>query len=185
MKKRIKKHIDNKNLVKVNLADDEGYSMINFNGIIFDQNDQYLLMSDFYDFNYDGFVVVRKSDISEIKRTDNESFFDSIIEKEGIKEIIIQKAFDLNFKLDEFPEMFSKLKELGVPVIIERLYESESKFQIGPITKVEKKKVFIDYFNAKGEYDMKPVTSKYKDITYFKLDSPYANMFFKYSKRIE
>ncbi len=185
MKKRIKKYIDAKNFVKVYLADDDGFTLTHFEGIIFDQNEKFILMSDFDDFNYDGFVVARMTDISEIKKTDNESFFDSIIEKEGIKEVILQKASDLKFKLSDFPEMFNSLKELGGAIIIECLYETESKFQIGPVSKVEKKKVFIDYINAKGEYDLKPVTSKYKDITYFKLDSPYANMFFKYSKRVE
>lgn len=53
--------------------------------------------------------------------------------------------------------MFNKLKEIGKAIIIERLYENDSIFQVGPIYKVEKKKVFIDYFNAKGEYDLKPV----------------------------
>ena len=184
MKKKIKKHIDAKNFVKVYLADDEGFTLIHFEGIIFDQNEKFILMSDFEDFNYDGFVVARKSDILEIKCANNESFFDSIIEKEGIKEVLLQKASDLNFKLSDFAEMFNTLKEIGGAIIIERLYETESKFQIGPVSKVEKKKVFIDYIKARGEYDLKPVTSKYKDITYFKLDSPYANMFFKYSKRV-
>lgn len=185
MKKRIKKHIDEKHYVKVYISDEQGINLTHFEGIIFDQNEKYILMSDFEDFHYDGFVVAKKSDISEIKRTDNESFFDSIIDKEGIKETIIQKAVNLGFKLGDFPYMFNLLKELGTAIIIERLYEKESKFQIGPVIKVDKKKVYIDYFNAKGEYDLKPITSKYKDITYFKLDSQYANLYFKYSNRIE
>lgn len=97
MKKRIKKHIDKQNFVKIYLADDEGSTLTHFEGFIFDQNDKYILMCDLEDFNYDGFVVARKSDISEIKRTDNEALFDSITEKEGLKATIIKKATNLDF----------------------------------------------------------------------------------------
>jgi hypothetical protein len=185
MKKSIKKHIENKNFIKVYISDNEGVNLTHFEGILFAQNDKYILMSDFEDFNYDGFVIVRKSDISEIKRTENEIFFDTILEKEGIKEIILQKKSEINFRLSDLPEMFSTLNELGKAIIIEQLYENKSKFLIGPITKVSKKKVYIDYFNAKGEFDLKPIATKYKDITYFKIDSPYANTFLKYSKKIK
>lgn len=185
MKKRLKKHIEEQNFVKIYLADEDGFELTHFEGIIFDQNEDFILMCDLEDFSYDGFVVFRKSDISEIKRTDNEIFFDSIIKNEGIKEELIQKASSLDFSLGSMTEMFSKLFDDKQAIIIERLYETKTKFQIGPISKVVKKKVFIDYFNAKGEYDLKPVTSKFKDITYFRIDSPYSNLFFKYSKRID
>lgn len=185
MKKRIKKHIDNQSFVKVYLADKEGFELTHFQGIIFSQNEKFILMCDLEDFNYDGFVVARKSDISEIKHTDNEHFYNVIIEKEGIKKTLIKTFEALDFKLGNQLDMFEQLLKLNLPIIVERLYETESKFQIGPIKKLVKKKLYIDYFNAKGEYDLKPVSSKFKDITFFKFDSPYANLFFKYSKRIE
>ncbi len=185
MKKRIKKHIDNKNYVKVYLADDDGFNLTNFEGIIFDQNDKFIFMSDFKDFNFDGFVVAKKSDITEIKRTEKETFIDTIFQKEGIKDAIIEKASLLNFKLGNFHEMFENLKKLGQAIIIERLYKGETVFQIGPVSKVEPKKVFIDYINAKGEYDLKPVTSKFKDITFIQFDNPYANMYFIYTRSID
>jgi hypothetical protein len=184
MKKRIRKHIKEKNFVKVYLVDDKGINLTHFTGIIFDQNKEHILMCDLEDFNYDGFVVAKKSDISEIKRTANELFFDSIISREGIKQMIIQKAADLNFKLGVFPDMFNSLKKIGTAIIIENLYGSDSIFQIGPINKVGKKRVYIDYFSANGEYDLKPASSKYENITFFKFDCPYANQYFKYSKKI-
>lgn len=185
MKKRIKKYIDSKSYVKVYLADYEGFELTSFGGIIVEQNEKFILMSDLNDFNFDGVVIVRKSDISNVKRSINESFFDTIIEKEGIKQAIIQRTANLNFKLGDFTEMFISLKELGIAIIIEQLYANVSKFQVGPVSKVDKKKVFLDYFNANGEFDFKPVTSKFKDITFVRIDSPYANLFFKHVKWIE
>lgn len=184
MKKTIKKHIDKQDFVKVYLSDDNGFSMIHFEGIVFDQSEKFVLMCDFEDFKFDGFVVFRKSDISEIKRSENESFVDSIIEKEGLKSSIIQKAANLDLNLDGFKEIVETLKVIEQPVIIEHLYDSKPRFHIGPITKIKGKKVYVDYINAKGEYDLKPVVSKFKEITYIKFDSLYANLFFKYAKRI-
>ena len=185
MKKRINKHIDKKHYVKVYIEDKNGYSITHFGGIIFEQNEEHVLMCDMYDFNYDGFVVVRKSDISEIKRTENEKFFDRILDKEGIKKLILKKMKILSLKLDTYARMFSALKAKGLPVIIECRYGKKDLFQIGPIAKVKGKKVLVNYFNASGEYDLKPVISEFKNITFFRVDTEYANIFFKYAKAVE
>jgi hypothetical protein len=185
MRKRIQKHIDKKEYVKIYLSDKKGYSLINFSGIIFNQNESFILMSDFNDFNFDGFVIIRKSDVSEIRKSENETFIDQILNKEGIKNEILNKSKSLDFLLSDFKEMFVDLEQKGKAIIIERLYEKESKFHIGPISKVEKKKVFINYFSAKGEFDLIPLVSKFKEITYFRIESPYANLYHKYSKTVD
>lgn len=185
MKKRINKHIEKKDLVKVYLADNNGFDLINFTGIIFAQNEEFIVMSSLYDFNEDGYVVISKSDISEIKKGENEQFYDKILISEGINQKIEARFIELDFKLGTYAEMFESLKKVGFPIIIENLYGSKNIFLIGPIFNVKKKKVFIDYFNARGEYDLKPVSIKYKDITIFRFDDLYTNLFFKYSKRVD
>lgn len=91
----------------------------------------------------------------------------------------------MKISLAPFRELFSQIQNLCIPVIIECKYGNDDRFQIGPIYKVSDKKVRIKYFNARGEYDVKPVSSKFKEITSVKIDSPYANMFYKYAKEIE
>lgn len=185
MKKRINKHIEKKDFVKVYLADHNGFDLINFSGVIFAQNEEFVVMSSLYDFNEDGFVVISKSDISEIKKGENELFYDKIIISEGIKQKMEARFLELDFKLGTYAEMFESIKNVGFPIIIQNLYGPKSIFLIGPIFNVKKKKVFIDYFNARGEYDLKPVSIKYKDITFFRFDDLYSNLFFKHSKRVE
>jgi hypothetical protein len=185
LKKRLKKHIKEKNFVKVYIANSEGFTLTHFNGLIFDHNDEFILMGEVQDFNYDGFIVARKSDISEIKRTDDEVFYDSIIESEGLKADLIKKSNSLNFQLGSFVDMFEQIRTQEKSIIIDRLYETETKFHIGTIQNVEKKKVLVNSINAKGEYDLKPVMSKFKDITFFRMDSPYSNLFVKYSSNID
>jgi len=181
MKKRIKKYIDRKNFVKVHIVDKRAKEITNFSGIIFSQNNEFVLMCDFNDFNYDGFVVLSKSDISEIERTKRETFFDLILEREGIKKKVSKKLAALQFELGTYRQMFRKLEKQNVPIIIEELYQSDTQFQIGLIEAVKKEKVFINYIDAEGKYDPKIMPSKFKDITFFRIDSPYTNLFYKYA----
>ncbi len=185
MKKSIAKHIENKDFVKVYIVDKEDLIITHFEGIIFEQSNKFIFMNDTNDFNFDGFIVLRKTDISEIKCTDNERFFKEIIDNEKITDLIFQRRRNLEFKLDNFQGMCNCLKNLNLPIIVECKYGNDKRFLIGPINDVEDKKVRIKYFNSRGEFDIKPVSAKYKEITFLRIDSPYANMFYKYTKEPE
>lgn len=185
MKKRIQKHIDKEEYVKIYICDKDGISITNFNGYIHEQDKNFLLMSTDYDFFYNGTVVIRKEDISEIKRTENEQFIQKIMEKEGLKNVIFERNKSLNFHLDSYENMFQTIREMQIPVIIEALYGNDDRFQIGPVASCNNKHVKINYFNARGEYDLKPVSCKYKEITHFTIDSKYALLYYKYSKFID
>ena len=184
MRKRIKKHIENKDFVKVYIIDTDGDLITYFQGIIFEQSKEFILMNDTTDFNFDGFIVLRKSDVSEIKHTENETFFNLILDNEQITTFILNKRKELDFSLDSLEEMSNKLKVLGLPVIIECKYRKDERFIIGPIDAVSSKKVKIKYFNAKGEYELKPIPVKLSEITYLRIESPYANLYYKYAKEV-
>lgn len=60
MKKRINKHIENKDFVKVYITDNDDTEITHFEGLIFEQNDKLILMNDMTDFYYDGLVILKK-----------------------------------------------------------------------------------------------------------------------------
>ena len=183
MKKLIEKHIKNIDFVKVYLSDNKTDSEItHFEGYIFEQNKKFIIMNDMYDFTYDGLVIVKKSDISEIKHTKNEKFFTKILAKENIKKSIINTWEQRKISLQNIETIFTQIQSLQIPVILECQYGNDDRFIIGPIEKIGTKKVKVKYFNAQGEYDFKPVSAEYKDITVIRFDSPYANIFYKYAK---
>ena len=178
--KKIDKLLKKQAYCKVYIANDE-VNFTHFNGIILNQNKVFLLMCDLNDFNFDGFVVFKKSDISEIKYGNNEKFINNVLIKEKIKDLIFDRYLSYNFELKDYKTMFEKLKEIKMPIIVEQLYFKYDLFQLGIINKIKNKKVLIDYLNASGEFDLKPVIAEYKNITCFRFDSPYANLYFKYS----
>lgn len=181
--RKIDKHIEKLEFVKVYITDNEEQILTHFEGVIFNQNEDFIYMCDLSDFNYDGFVIVRKTDVAEIKRSDNEKFFNRILKEEKIIRNIRLRKREIGFRVGEMEEMFAQLRKKNFPVIVECLYGSEDSFQIGPIVQVKENKMKMDYFNSLGEFDEQPVSIKYKDITFVRIDSPYANLFYKYATR--
>ena len=181
MNKLLRKHIKNENYVKVytSAGDTE---LESYEGFIFEYNNDYVLMSDMRDFYYDGFVVLKKADIHEIIHTENEKFILFLLRKEKIKKDIYKRRKRIQFKLASMPEMMKNLRSLQIPVICEHLYGKKDLFQIGTIKKVSKKKAKMKYFNARGEFDFKLVPIPYKSLTLIRIDSPYAKIFYKYTK---
>ena len=183
MKRRIQKHIEAADYVKLEIAEKTGDNLARFSGIILGQSPELILMSDSFDFYYDGLVLLRRSDIDEIRCSDNERFMKRIMQKEGMHAIFKKRAKALDIPLSSFAAALEHFRKLEIPVIIQRKYHDEDIFQIGPVMEVTDKKVLIKYFNARGEFT-KPVSSKLKDITYIHVDSPYANTFYKYAKEV-
>lgn len=185
MKKRIQKHIDKQDYVKVYICDPKGVVITHFNGFILAQNNKHIVMTTNYDFYYDGTTVIKKDDIDQIMRTENEKVFQKILKKEGLKKEHIHRSMQLGLQLDTYPKMFEAFQKAKIPIVIEAKYGKDDRFIIGPVEQFDNKKVKINYFNSRGEYDLKPVTCKYKEITHITIDSPYANIFYKYAKKIE
>ena len=177
----MQKHIDKEHFVKIYIST-EDYEITHFEGFIFEQNKHFVLMNDMRDFDYDGFVVLKKSDISKIRHTKNEKFYLHILKKEKIKKKIFKLKKKLSFKLSSLHNMMFQLKQLKIPIICEHLYGKKDLFQIGTIQKVSKKKSKMRYFNARGEFDYKLLVINHNTLTTIKIDSPYTNIFYKYSK---
>jgi hypothetical protein len=179
--KKLDKHIQKSHFVKVYLSDSEGNGLRHFEGVIFSYTSEFIFMCDFSDFNPDGFIVLRKNDISEIRRTDNEKFFDKIIREENVLRNVRILKREAPFRLGKMEQMFSQLKDLQLPVIIECLYKEEESFHLGPVKKCNSDKVIIRYLSSFGVFDKEPMKIAYEDITFFRFGSPYANLFLKYA----
>ena len=185
MKQCIQKHINNKDFVKVYISDKDDLQIERFQGYIFKQTKDFIIMNDFMDFFYDGFVILRKRDIYEIKHSNDEKFFNKILVGEKIKKEVLNKYKELDLNLHSFEKIFESIFKTNLPVIVESKYGKDDIFQIGSIKKINKDNVKINYFNSRGEFDLKPVTAKYNKITSIKIDTNYANTFFKYAKEIK
>lgn len=60
MNKRINRHIENRDFVKVYITDKDDLIITHFEDFIFEQTERLILMNDMTDFNYDGFINYKK-----------------------------------------------------------------------------------------------------------------------------
>ncbi len=182
--KKLDKYIQKSNFVKVFISDRKGRELRHFEGVVFSYTDDFVFMCDLCDFNYDGLVVLRKSDITKVRHSEHEEFFENILKSENIiRKIRLQKR-ENPFRVNTMKRMLEQLQELKLPVIFECLYGSEATFQIGPIQRIDIDKIYIKYFNSKGEFDNELLEIDFNEITFLRFDSPYANMFYKYTDKI-
>lgn len=181
MKKTIAKHIEKKNFVKLFIVDKDGSEITKYYGFIFEQNDDFILMSETYDFIHEGFVIIRKQDISEICFNDISRHQMHILKSENRITSIYDRKKELGLSLMNYAELFNVLMEKNLSVVVECNYGNGDTFSLGTVHSVKKKKVKINYISAVGEYDFKPVTVAYDQITVVRFDNEYANLIHKHA----
>ncbi|VBB45310.1 conserved hypothetical protein [uncultured Paludibacter sp.] len=184
MKKKIDSLIQSKSFVKV-FIDKEDVNIEKTDGIIMFQNENFIVMSDTYDFFYCGMKLIRKKDISEIRNSDNEKVFNEIMKAEKLTDLHIELFNKYKIDFSDFKSLFNSLKFQNLPIIIECQYGKNDRFILGSIFEINEKNVRIEYINSRAEYDLIPTKVLYKDITTVCWDGQYTNLFYKYAKRIE
>jgi len=85
--------------------------------------------------------------------------------------------------LTDWITIFKTIKKSGFNVIIENEDPDDKSFDIGPIIKVTKTAVYIQYFNAKGYLDTEAIKIAFNKITIAKFDDHYINVFSKYLRQ--
>ena len=68
MKKRIQKCIDGGDYVKVHVTEPKGDYIKHVDGIILEQSPDLILMSDSFDFHYDGLTLIRKAKKAHLRK---------------------------------------------------------------------------------------------------------------------
>ncbi len=143
-------------------------------------SDKLLLIQYLYDYEVDGYMIVRLKDITSVRSGDLERFSESIIKNEGIIEDIKNPFFQ---SVENWNEVFGKLRVMGNNIIIECESTDHSKFYIGEIIDIHEKSISLLNFDGLGEWDEEPTEILYSDITSISFDKRYINIISKYVKQ--
>ncbi len=146
-------------------------------GYVLKVSDQLTLIAEEDDFILDGYKAIRNSDIDFCKPTSSTRYCTQIMKKEGI---IINPNVALQIDLTNWATLLAGLKGQDEFVIVED--EIQENFLIGPIRRVNKKSITIDYFDGTGKW-CEPRSIAYSDITSVSFASRYIKMHRKYIKR--
>ena len=149
-------------------------------GFVLGSSDQLVLLQYVYDFNLDGLMILRTSDISEVKCTKTEEFQNQRLADEGL---LCKVRFDYAVDLSDWRSAIDDLRREHSIFILECELLKDPDFAIGHILEAGEERVSMKYFTGAGNWLEEPVEFKYGDITSCQVATNYANVYQRYFER--
>lgn len=146
-------------------------------GFLLSMSHRLLLLHNLDDFHLDGYSIIRRGDISDIRYSKFERYLEKMLKAEGVCQ---QVGLQDQIRLDDWPSVFRSLKHIGHNVIVESEDPDIDEFAIGKIVRISKKSLTMYDFDATGRWYKESWHAPYKDITKVKFDSEYIQIFSKY-----
>jgi hypothetical protein len=172
----IKRHVDKKDFVKIKRTVTEGSADIS--GFILLMSKDFLMIQMEEEFYLNGYGIIRKDHFDALRCNQNDKALKRMLKAEGI--IDSDYGIKNKIRLTDWRTIFNDLKKYDYHVIVECEDLKDPLFLIGPIKKINKDSVQIQYYSPTGLLDKKPTTVKYTDITLVKFDNRYINVLKKY-----
>lgn len=162
---------NSKNLVSIRRQEIDGRRIQAF---LLDYSDELILVQYVYDFNLDGLMVLRRSDISEIESSKTDILQTQILKDEGL-----YLKVDFNFKCDVscWRGVLSTLNSLNRFIIAEDETSDCPMFYLGEIRDIREDSVSILCFSGAANWDDEVSVIYYKDISCVQSGSNYAKVY--------
>lgn len=176
IKEKIKFQCNNKKYCKVKRYVGEG-TFFSLDGYIVDYSKDFIVMHEVSDFRVLGYYIFPISTVVEIRHNNMDKYFDKILtwEKE-IDKIANKYPLDLS----NWTTIFKSIKKSGFNVIVECEDPNDDDFIIGPITKITKSAVYIQFISTIGYLFPNPTKVTFNRITTTIFDDNYVNVYSKY-----
>ncbi|MCQ6960922.1 hypothetical protein [Mucilaginibacter aquariorum] len=149
------------------------------NGYILDFSDELLLLHETEDFIVDGYTVIPIAQIKKIRFNKSDRYFDKMMKWENEFEKV---GINYTVNIKNWKTLFTSLQEKELNVIVECEASKVYEFTIGPIEKIGKKYIYLNYFDAAGYFDDCSSSIDYPSITRVAFDTQYINVFSKYTR---
>ena len=177
MSSKLEKLKQSQTLVSIRRESIDG---LRIQGFILAYSKELILIQYVYDFNLDGLMVLRRSDISEIDADKTDIFQTQILKDEGLfSEVDFQKEYDVK---DWRTVLNTVGKEYGL-VIIEDEVSEDPEFLLGKIQDIKNDSVSILGFTGAASWHEEPTEISYEDISSFQAGNNYLMMYKKYFER--
>jgi hypothetical protein len=175
----LQKHIDKKDFIKINRTFKNREE--NISGFLLALSKRFLLLQVDNEFQLNGYAIIPKDRFDSIRCNSYDKAFKRMYKEEGILDTAY--GFNQSLPLRSWKELFSGLKKLDYHLIVECEDKDEPVFLIGPVRRVTKDKVSIQYYDPAGILEKKLTTVSYDDITIIKFGDRYSTTFRKYLKQ--
>jgi len=175
MDKQLEYYKKNKKLVRIKR--DPRIDPDNSYGIVLDYSDDFILIAYAYDFVMDGWRIIDRFFVKEIKATHSDNYCKKIMQKEGLLDDI-DPPIDIN--ISSYKTIFSSFKKHKQFVIVEDEHIEAGVFLIGPVREISKDSVSIRHFDGNGEWVTGRRGIKFKDISLIQFGNNYIRLHQKY-----
>jgi hypothetical protein len=149
-------------------------------GFVLGSSNQLVLLQYVYDFNLDGLMILRTSDISEVARSKTEVLQEQLLVDEGFFSNV---PFGYAVDLSNWRSALNDLSGEHSIFILECELLEDPDFAIGRILEVGDDQVCVNYFTGAANWLDQPVPLKYNDITSCQVATNYANVYQRYFER--
>jgi hypothetical protein len=149
-------------------------------GFLLAYSDALVLIQYVYDFNLDGLMVLRRSDITKITSRKTDTFQTDLIKKEGIFERV---EFKSKYDVSDWPAVFNTLGKKHKYVIIEDEKDEYPIFLLGLFEKIDEDSVYLKCFSGAANWDDELSAMSFDDISSFQVQNNYIKMYERHYER--
>lgn len=140
-------------------------------------SDTFLLLEHEYDFQVDGFKLLRLCDIINVRHGPTERFCSTIFQKEAIAHEPFLCAFS---PFDIYYNLFEQLKQRQQHISVE--CEGDAAFFLGRLLNVSRDCIELQCVDGVGRWEAAATTISYEAITCVSFQSRYIKMISKYAR---
>jgi hypothetical protein len=169
--------LKSKRLVSVRRSDVNDYGI---QGFLVGLSDTLVALEYVYDFQIDGLMVLRRSDITDVKRTGTDEFQERLLKSEGIRP---GSQIPTALKLDGWKPLIEQLIEHYPLMILERELGPAPEFAIGRTLRATAAQVEFQSFSGAGKWHPKTERLKYAQLTCLQVNTRYLGFYQRHFDR--
>lgn len=177
MSQSLSAFLKSRSLVSIRRRDVDDYGI---QGFLVGMSDDLLAIEYVYDFQIDGLMVLRRSDISEVRRTATDEFQERLLKKEGIRPGSQTPAM---LELDGWGALIRQLSAHCSLMILERELGPAPEFAIGRPVRITAAQVEFQTFSGIGKWAPKNDRLKFSQLTCLQVNTRYLGFYQRYFER--
>jgi len=166
-----------KSLISVRRRDLDDYGI---QGFLVGVSDTLLALEYVNDFQIDGLMILRRSDITEVRRTGTDDFQERLLKREGIRP---GHQFSTPLELNSWQTIIDQLLQQHPLLILERELGPSPEFLIGKPIRVTGAQVEVQSFSGTGKWADKPVRLKYAHLSCLQANTRYLDFYQRHFER--
>lgn len=166
-----------KSLLSVRRRDVDDYSI---QGFLVGLSDSLMALEYVYDFQIDGLLVLRRSDVTDVKLTETNEFQARLPKHEGIRP---GTQAPMPLELQGWQPLIQQLAGHYPIMILERELGPSPEFAIGGPIRATAAQVEFRSFNGTGKWSAKAERLKYSQISCLQVNTRYLGFYQRYFER--